>query len=157
MALVQTQSTAEGVPYVDAHSAPNYAAYSKFAVPTLLQGQPAMSVDYPSSIVDHFDLGGFWYGCAAGSEESVVGVPLPCTIEIKGYKDSEGKELVATQEFDYNIKLGDLNTQMIQAKVDKKFKGLKKVEFFVSDDTYTAALIDDVAYTVYVKKQGTHP
>lgn len=46
------------------------------------------------------------------------------------------------------------NAQMVKASVGSKFKGLKRVNVFVSNDLTTAALIDTVAYTVYGEKKN---
>jgi len=40
----------------------------------------------------------------------------------------------------------------VKASVSSKFKDLKRVNFFVSNDVTTAALIDTVSYTVYSEK-----
>lgn len=127
----------------------NAAAFSKGDVATVLQGQPSMTVNYPDSTIDHFDLKSFYYGCVVGSQESVVGVLQSCTVTIKGYSDFDGKNEVAEQEFSFDVQLLDLQEPMTKASVSSKFKGVKRVDFFVSNDLLTAALIDTVDYTVY--------
>jgi hypothetical protein len=73
-------------------------------------------------------------------------------VTIKGYKDDLAKELVAEQKFGFATKLLQTTAQMVKADVDWRFKGLKRVEFFVSNDALTAGLIDTVSYTVYSDK-----
>jgi len=147
MSLVETINPL--VTGVVANSPLNYAAFSTLDVATVQQGQPAMTVNYADSTVDHFDLKSFYYGCALGSEASVAGVPLPCTITVRGYSDYNGEDLVATQNFDYKVGFLQLQTQMQKAVLGSGFKGVKKVEFDVSDELITAGLIDTVFYTVY--------
>lgn len=108
-----------------------------------------MTVNYADSTVDHFDLKSFYYGCALGSEESVAGVPSPCTITVRGYSDDDGEDLVATQSFDYKVGTLQLQSQMQKAVLGNGFKGVKKVEFDVSAELITAGLINTVSYTVY--------
>jgi hypothetical protein len=147
MSLVETINPL--VTGVVANSPLNYAAFSTLDVATVQQGQPAMTVNYADSTVDHFDLKSFYYGCALGSEASVAGVPLPCMITVRGYSDYNGEDLVATQNFDYKVGFLQLQTQMQKAVLSSGFKGVKKVEFDVSDELITAGLIDTVFYTVY--------
>lgn len=139
------------LPGVEFNSPPNCAAYSKLDLITLQQGQPSMMTNYPDSTIDHLDLKSFYYACAVGSEETVLGVPVACTIFIEGYADDQSTKPTVSQSFKY-IPSG-LSTVMFEAKVDPEFKGLKNVKFFVSNDTTVAALIDSVRYTVYSDKQ----
>lgn len=127
----------------------NFAAFSALDVATVQQGQAAMTVNYADSTVDHFDLKSFYYGCALASQASVAGVPLSCTIMVRGYSDDNGENLVATQNFDYKVGFLQLQSQMQKAVLGNGFKGVKKVEFDVSDELTTAGLIDTVSYTVY--------
>lgn len=133
------------------NSPPNVAAYSKLDVATLIQGQPSMMTNYQDSTVDHLDLKYFYYGCAVASQASLVGLPATCTVSVKGYADDKGTKLVAQQSFGY--KPTGTSAQMLKASVDGRFKGLKRVDFFVTNDALTAALIDTVSYTVYSEKK----
>jgi hypothetical protein len=110
-----------------------------------------MMTNYQDSTIDHLDLKSFYYGCALGAQASVAGVPLACTVSIKGYADDKGTKLVAQQSFGF--KPSGTSAQMVKAIVDTKFKGLKRVDFFVSNDLLTAGLIDTVSYTVYSDKK----
>jgi hypothetical protein len=151
MSLVQTTGLTS-IAGVVANSPLNYAAYSKLDLVTLTQGQPSMMTNYEDSTIDHLDLKSFYYGCALGSEASVAGVPKACTVSIKGYTDDKGTKLVAQQSFGF--KPTGTSAQMVKANVDaSKFKGLKRVDFFVSNDLLVAGLIDTVSYTVYSDKK----
>ncbi|KAF2639666.1 hypothetical protein P280DRAFT_44758 [Massarina eburnea CBS 473.64] len=108
-----------------------------------------MTVDYADSTIDHFDLKSFYYGCAVGSEVSVVGVPLACTVTVKGYADTQKTKLTASQSFGFEVGLLQVEAQMKKASLGKGFVGVRVVEFFVSNELVTAALIDTVEYTVY--------
>lgn len=151
MSLAKTAGL-QNLAIVKPNSPDNYAAFSRLNLATLPQGQPAMTVNYPDSTIDHFDLNSFYYGCALSTQASVAGVPVSCTISIKGYSDDAGKQLVAEQSFWFSVGLLQLSTQMVKANVDAKFKGLKRVNFFVTNDLTTAALIDTVSYKVYSTK-----
>ncbi|KAF2818889.1 hypothetical protein CC86DRAFT_151947 [Ophiobolus disseminans] len=152
MSLVQTGGL-QNIAIVKPNSPSNYAAYSALDVATVAQGQPSMTVTYADSTIDRFDLHSFFYGCALGTQVSVLGVPQSCTISIKGYKDELARELVAEQSFSFTVAALQTNAQMVKASVSSKFKDLKRVNFFVSNDITTAALIDTVSYKVYSDKQ----
>lgn len=146
MSLVQTPGTT-GTPGVQSNSPPNYAAYSALDLATVEQGQPSMRVNYADSTIDHFDLKSFYYGCVVASQVSLLGIPTACTITVTAYSDADGANQVATQSFNY--KAGALTTQMQLATLGKGFTGVKKIDFDVSNDLLTAALIDTVSYVVY--------
>ena len=148
MSLAQT-SGLQNLIIVVPNSPPNVAAYSALDVVTVTQGQPAMTVNYADSTVDHFSLKSFYYGCSSATQVSIAAKPLSCTISIKGYADDKATQLLASQSFDFEVALLQTNAQQLKANVDWRFKNLKRVEFFVSDDVVTAGLIDTVSYTVY--------
>lgn len=150
MSLVQTTELTSKLGVV-ANSPHNCAAYSELDVATLLQGQPSMMTNYQDSIVGRLDLYSFFYGCALGLQVSLLGVLIACTISIKGYWNDEGNNLVAKQSF--KLKPSGASTQMVKAYVDARFKGLKRVDFFVSNDAVVAALIDSVEYKVYPEEK----
>jgi hypothetical protein len=150
MSLVETSGLSSALGIV-VNSPLNCAAYSKLDVATLTQGQPSMMTNYQDSTVDHLDLKSFYYGCAVASQLSLTGLPAACTVTVKGYADDKATKLVAQQSFGF--KPTGTSAQMVKANVDVKFKGLKRVDFFVSNDALTAALIDTVSYAVYSEKK----
>ncbi|KAF2028332.1 hypothetical protein EK21DRAFT_90750 [Setomelanomma holmii] len=152
MSLVQTGGV-QNVAFVEPNSPPNCAAYSKLDLATVQQGQPSMTTNYADSTIDHFDLHSFYFGCALGTQASVLGVPQSCTVSIKGYEDDQATKLVTEQSFSFSVGVLQTNAQMVKASVSSKFKDLKRVNFFVSNDATTAALIDTVSYTVYSDKK----
>jgi hypothetical protein len=166
MTLVNTGGLQDSVG-VTPNSRPNYAAFSALATATITEGQPSMMTNYEDSTIDHFDLQSFYYGCVVASQASIIGVPVSCTVSIKGYTDDAAQHLVASQSFGYTVGLGLLSggnpgssllqtrAQMLKATVDTKFVGLKRVDFEVSNDLITAALIDTVSYKVYSEKNIT--
>ncbi|KAJ4345088.1 hypothetical protein N0V95_005935 [Ascochyta clinopodiicola] len=147
MSLVQTGGI-QNLALVVPNTPGNYAAYSTLDAATITQGQPSMMANYADSTIDHFDLKSFYYGCAAAAQVSVAGLPLSCTISIKGYADDKAQQLVATQSFVFTVGL-QTSAQMVKANVNSKFKGLKRVDYFVDNDAIKAGLIDTVSYTVY--------
>lgn len=150
MALTQTISSVV-LSGVKPNTPSNYASYSKTGVATLKEGQPSMTTEYQDSTIDHLDLDSFYYGCVLSTKVSLFGKPKACTVSIEGYADGEGKKLVEKQSFEFKP-TGGLVSEMMKAKVNAKFKGLKRVDFFV-DGLLTAALIDTVNYTVYSEKK----
>jgi hypothetical protein len=151
MSLAQTGGV-QNLVIVVPNSPSNVAAYSATDLATLQQGQPAMTTNYGDSTIDHFDLYSFYYGCALSAQASVLGVPQSCTISIKGYADDQATKLVAEQSFQFTVGLLQANAQMQKANVNSKFKDLKRVNFFVSNDVLVTGLIDTVSYKVYSDK-----
>lgn len=155
MSLAQTGGL-QNLAIVVPNSPPNVAAYSALDLATVQQGQPSMMTNYADSTVDHFDLKSFYYGCSSASQASVAAVPVSCTVTIKGYADDAARQLVATQSFAFTVGSGTLlqtSAQMLKANVNNKFRGLKKVDFFVDNNLLKAGLIDTVSYTVYSNKK----
>jgi hypothetical protein len=81
-------------------------------------------------------------------------VPQSCTITIRGYSDDEATQKVAEQSFDFKVALLQTNAQMSKAEVSSNFKGLKRVNFFVSNELVLAGLNDTVEYTVYSESRS---
>jgi hypothetical protein len=148
MSLVETGGV-QNVAIISPNSPSNYAAFSALDAATVTQGQPSMTANYPDSTIDHVDLKSFYYACALASQASIVRVPQACTISIKGYADDNAQKLVATQSLSYKVDIPQLNSQMVKANVNSKFNGLKRVNFFVDNNTLKAGLIDTVSYKVY--------
>jgi len=148
MSLAQTGGL-QNIAIVVPNSPPNVAAFSALDVATVTQGQPAMTVNYADSTIDHFSRKSFCYGCSSATQASVAALPVSCTVSIKGYADDKATQLVASQSFDFKVAVLQTNAQQLRADVDSKFKNLKRVDFFVSNNAVTAALIDTVSYTVY--------
>ncbi|KAK3080511.1 hypothetical protein LTS18_000649 [Coniosporium uncinatum] len=151
MSLVNTVSVAGANPGVFPNSPSNYAAYSVGDAATVLQGQPAMTVNYQDSTVDHFDLRSFYFGCAAGLQNGAVSLPLTCTVTATG-KDRKGKQ-VARQSFKFQSN-GGLRQNQIKATLSRSFVNLGSVEFKTTTgnaaaDALVATVIDTVDYTVY--------
>jgi hypothetical protein len=152
MSLVATMNLQDAVG-VTPNSKPNYAAFSALDTATVMQGQASMMTNYDDSTVDHLDLKSFYYGCAAASEASILGLPTRCDITIKGYADDAGTQLVAEEKFGFTTQFLQTRAQMLKATPTKKFYGVKRVDFDVSNELLTAGLIDTVMYTVYADKK----
>lgn len=148
MSLAQTGG-AQDLAIVVPNSPPNVAAYSAPDLATVEQGQPSMMTNYADSTIDHLDLTSFYYGCVLSTQASVAAVPVSCTVSINGYTDDEAQQLVATQSFVFTVAALQTSAQMLKASVSSKFKGLKRVDFFVDENVLKTALIDTVSYTVY--------
>jgi hypothetical protein len=139
---------------VEADSGKNVAVFDMDGVATLTGGPPAMTANYANSSTNNFNLSSFYYGCVLASEARVVSVPQSCTITIRGYSDDEATQKVAEQSFDFKVALLQTNAQMSKAEVSSDFKGLKRVNFFVSNELVLAGLIDTVDYTVYSESRS---
>ncbi|KAF2245645.1 hypothetical protein BU26DRAFT_578429 [Trematosphaeria pertusa] len=88
----------------------------------------------------------FHYGCAAGSQESLVAAPVAFTITVKG-GSNDG---VTCQSIKYAA--GALMTQMLKVTLSSRFSSVKRVDFDGSNSLVTAALIDTVG-SVYSAQQ----
>ena len=144
MSLVETLGTS-ALPGLTPNSEPNLAAFSPKNVATLLQGTPEMTTVYDDSTVKSLTLDSFFYGCALGAEESLVSLPLSCSITVTGF-NSSGKQ-AAKQPFPFVA--DGLQQQMIEAKPS----GFTQVQYIIfaltATNTSTVALIDTVKYTVF--------
>ncbi|KAF3046784.1 hypothetical protein E8E11_009308 [Didymella keratinophila] len=129
MSLAQTGGL-QNIAVVVPNSPPNVAAFSALDVATVTQGQPAMTVNYADSTIDHFSLKSFYYGCSSASQASVAALPVSCTVSIKGYADDKATQLIASQSFDFKVAVLQTNAQQLKADVNSKFKNLKRVDFF---------------------------
>jgi hypothetical protein len=156
-ALAQPTTLLPALNIVTPQSAPNTASFSGLTVGSLLQGTglAAMTVNYLDSTIANFDLTSFFYGCTVAGTTTLIGAPRTCTITIRGYLDDAGTQLAGTQTFTYTAPPCPLlvalcpGGAMQKAVVDPVlFKGVKRVNFGVTNPTLTAALIDTVAYTV---------
>lgn len=150
MSLVPTFGTATAaglVPDTGVNMA-GFNAYTDYS--TLLQGAPAMTVDYDDSEIKDFELYSFAYGCATNTITTVGGLVLSCTITATGYN----KHAVQIQQesFEY-ISDGQLQQKMQTAVVGKVkgWKGLHTVAFTVSNAINTQGYIDTVVYKVNEK------
>ncbi|CAG5153630.1 uncharacterized protein ALTATR162_LOCUS3260 [Alternaria atra] len=94
-----------------------------------------------------------------------VSLRFSCDTSFKRYADDVDTKLVAEQEFGITAgaisaillgkpvdQLTQTRVQMLKDTVGHKFKGLKRVDFDVSSDLLTAALIDTVSCIVYSGK-----
>lgn len=107
---------------VEPNTGSNLAAFARNDLATISQGQPAMTVNYADSTIDHFDLSSFYYACVYATEASIAAKPQSCTLTIRGYKDDAAKQLVAEQSFDFNVGVFQTNAQMSKADVSIAFR-----------------------------------
>lgn len=147
--LVVTDITGSNsiLPLLVPNTPPNCIAYAVLDVATIEQGAPYLTTVYEESTIAYFNLYSFFFGCAVGSEETVVGVPQSCNLTVTGL-NAQGKQ-VAQQTFAF-VSNGALNKQMIEAKL-KGFEGLQNVVFTTqaNDKNLVATLVDTFNYTVF--------
>ena len=146
MSLAETSaSSTEDLPLLVPNSPPNCAAFAPGDTATILQGTPEMSAVYDDSTISNFTLSSFFYECALGSEESLAGAPISCTITLTGFS-SRGKQ-IAKQDFSFVA--DGLEQQMIEA-YPVGFTQVQYITFIIqAPNTTLAALIDSVSYTVF--------
>ena len=160
-----------GHPGVPPNTPSNMAGFTLVNPVSLLKGPPAMSVNYPDSTVDFFDLESFWYGCVLPTQETVASSPISCDITVTGFSDIAGEQQVCKQTFQFRVDglvssliggtpVGDqlvtVSKPMLKANLNAGFRGVRKVVFAVADRSLlpsllTVALLDTVEYTVYSK------
>jgi hypothetical protein len=133
----------------------NYIGFTPLGLPTLGQGQPSMLVNYKDSKVNHFDLKGFYYGCALATKQTILDPATGCSLTVKGFESESATEPKVTQKFKFKAELIELEAvKMQKAMLGPSFTGLKKVEFYVNNDaeildSITAAVIDSIKYVLY--------
>ena len=129
------------------NSGGNVATFGRTNVVTIQQGQPSMTVNYPNSPIKDFTLQSFYFACAISQPVSIIGVPRPCTMTIKGYSDDAGQRKVAEQSFRYQVRTPQTSEQMLRATMNTGFRNVKRVDFFITGDYVNAGLIDSVRYS----------
>lgn len=140
------------LPGVEPQSPPNLITYGTLGIATIDQGTPELTVVYPDTTIDHFSFFSFFYGCVLSTEETVLGMPQPCTVTVTGI-DKNGMQ-VAQQAFEFNTN-GGLSEQMVEAKL-VGFTGLQSAIFSTSaslaglpENATTATVADTFNYTVF--------
>lgn len=128
-------------------SSPNSGAFG--ATTILTQGQPQLLTT--STSTKSFDFQQFYFGCVAGTVESVASAPVSCTITVNGFKS--GKK-VASQAFKYNPGVA-VTAPMTRASLSGSFRGLDKVTFSTSYSVSAAGatLLDNLSYVTYSSKK----
>ena len=128
-------------------SSPNTGAFG--ATTILTQGQPKLVTT--STTTKAFDFKQFYFGCVAGTVESVASAPVSCTITVTGFKS--GKK-VATQAFKYSPGIA-VTSPMKSATLSAAFKGIDEATFSTSYSVSAggATLLDNLSYTTYSQKK----
>ena len=141
---------------VVAQSQPNTGVFSPTDAATILQGTPALTVNYTDSTIAFFDYHNFYFGCTVADQNGVASLPQSCAVTVTGF-DTNGFQ-VAQQVF--NFVQNGLQDQMVLATLNSNFKKLERAEFEVEatggvvtgilpTNATTAVLTDNHSYTVY--------
>jgi hypothetical protein len=171
------QSLGVGLLGVPPNTPRNFITFSGLGLSSTLEGRPSMLAKYDNSRVESFDLDSFFYGCTSVVGTSTGAIPVRCTITINGYKDDAGTQFVGQQKFEFGSEGGLLSgllpgllpnllpgvlvdllpgkqllKQQIKASVDHRFRGLRRVDFFVDNSLTTTAVLDTFRYTVTSRK-----
>lgn len=126
------------------HSLPNAAAFS--ANTEVVTGTPIITADYEGSDISSFIPRSMYYGCVAATAVPTEAVPVSCNITVTAY-DINNK-LLGTQVFEF-VSLGGLTqNQNFGAYSSTLQQDVYTLEFSVTNDLVTAALIDDFAATL---------
>lgn len=108
-------------------------------------------VNYPNSSIASFNLNSFYYGCGLGTETSLLGVPISCTITVTGFGPaSAGTPQLATQTFAF-VSNGGLSQDMTEGNFLPAFRQLYSAVFTLSSaqTNLTAGLVDNVNNTIF--------
>ena len=127
------------------HSPPNVIVTG--TAPEEENGTASLTVLYPGSKVNSFDLHYFWFGCALDTVEGTVTTAIGCEINVAGFRNN--KE-VASATFDFVPTAGELTaTPMIQAKLPNTFKDLQNITFAAPNPSMQIINADDFSVTTY--------
>jgi hypothetical protein len=129
---------------VKAHTNPNVAVQY-----VLSEGLDSTATLSPASDkTTYFSLQGFYFGCVAGTQETVAGLPVACTLTLTGKR--KGK-VVVTQDISFSptgLLVSDMKKQVFAGawtnvdEVDFKQTGLLSA-------ATTGVLYDNVQYTTF--------
>lgn len=147
LVVTDTLGSDSDIPLLVPNTPPNCIAYAVLDAATIDQGAPYLTAVYEESSIASFNFYSFFFGCALGTEETVVGVPQSCNLTVTGF-NAQGKQ-VAQQAFAFVSNEG-LNQQMVEANL-KGFEGLQNAVFTTqaSDTDLVATLADTFNYTVF--------
>lgn len=128
-------------------SSPNTGAFG--ATTILTQGQPQLLTSGTNT--KYFDFQSFYFGCVAGTVESVASAPVDCTTTVTGYK--AGKQ-VAKQSFNYSPGVA-VTAPMTRASLSYAFKDIDHATFSTSYSVSAggATLLDNLSYITYSSKK----
>lgn len=148
MSLAETSaSSTKDLPGLLPNSPPNYAAFAIGDTATASQGTPEMTALYADSTISNFTLGPFFYGCVLGTEATLAGAPMSCTITLTGF--SSGGKQIARQDFPF---VADGLEQQMNEAHPIGFTQVQYITFIIqAPNTTLAAIIDSVSYTVFSK------
>jgi hypothetical protein len=133
----------------------NYIGFTALSLLTIGKGQPSMTVNYEGSKVNHFDLKEFYYRCELALKQTILAPATGCSMTVKGFESESATEPKVMQKFKFEAKLVELEAvKMQKAVLEPSFRGLKKVEFYVTNDEeilnpITAGVIDSVTYVLH--------
>ena len=144
MALVNLGSSATGL---SPHTPPNAAA---FTLNTQLQFGPALATAaYYESSIDYYSALSFYYGCVVATAETAASVAASCTITAIGMNRAGNQ--VASQQFVFQANPAVPKNNMVKGNFNSGFLNVYSINFQVSNNATTAALIDDLIVVLYEK------
>ncbi|KAK4503919.1 hypothetical protein PRZ48_004834 [Zasmidium cellare] len=101
----------------------------------------------------YFDLKSFYYGCSVNTLEGAEGLAQQCTINVRGYRQLNDANPVASAQFSFNPKVTQPLANPNLATFDKSFSVLQRVEIVQiesqSGEATNVVVLDDVAYNLY--------
>lgn len=113
-----------------------------------LIGPAVITSAYEYSPISYFNPYVFYYGCVVADANGVASTPASCTITATGF-NVKGREIYS-QDFKYTA-TGALLQQMTLGYFNQGWSGLQvsRLEFTVTNNATTAALVDNFLATVY--------
>lgn len=139
--VVCIQPAAQGVP---AHSQPNAIVTANEQ--QLVNGTPSLTILYPGSPLESFDLHSFFFGCVANTAASAVDVAVQCTVFVAGFRN--GQE-VTVASYTFTPPTAAVNVPMIQAVLPGSFVDLQNVTVIQDDPTIEVLVADDFNATTH--------
>ncbi|GAB7366176.1 hypothetical protein MBLNU230_g7736t1 [Neophaeotheca triangularis] len=132
------------LPGLKPRSQRNYAANS--VTGTLLTGSPAFIVDDDN--FKSFDLQSVFFGCAANSVTSLIGVPQSCTIAFTAHRrGQDGAFETINMQFTPD---NPVRSELTKANFPKTWSNLERVDIAIVQATtppsLSALIIDDASY-----------
>lgn len=131
-------------------SSPNVLAYD---VVNSLEGTHELRTDYDDSTTTSFNFRSFYFGCVVATQETLLSVPLSCSVGVTGYRN--GKQ-VAYQKADFSKPLLQLTADMAEVKLNDGFCDVDRVTFDtvggLLPEVLLAVLLDNFDYTTISTK-----
>ena len=131
-------------------SRPNVLAYD---IVDSLRSAHELRTDYDDSTTSSFNFKSFYFGCVVTNVETLLSLPLSCSVKLTGYRNGEQ---VAFQEADFSTPLLQLTANMDKVELNNGFCDVDRVTFETAgglvESVLAAVLMDNFEYTTISSK-----